>query len=121
MKELTQKQIEDFRRDPKDKSWVDISYNFKLSEAFIREFQNWVYWYAISKRQNLSEDFIREFKDKVDWGLISWHQHLSQEFIYEFYDKIDWAHLIPFFGFVDMPKHIKLYIALKDRNLIDRL
>ena len=46
-------------------NWYDISYFYKLSENFIREFQDKVHWVHISYKQELSENFIREFKDKV--------------------------------------------------------
>ena len=49
---------------------VTISYYYILSEDFIREFKDDVYWINISIYQKLSEDFIREFKDKVDWNWI---------------------------------------------------
>ena len=65
----------------------------KLSEDFIREFKDEVYWEMISKYQTLSEDLIREFKDDVDWWYISKYQTLSEDFIREFKEKIDW-HMI---------------------------
>ena len=42
-----------------------ISYQYILSENFIRELQDKVDWCYISERQKLSENFIREFQDKV--------------------------------------------------------
>lgn len=45
--------------------WTYISRYQKLSEDFIREFQNEVDWYLISEYQDLSEDFIQEFKNKI--------------------------------------------------------
>ena len=61
----------------------------KLSEDFIREFQDKVYWYNISTYQKLSESFIRDFQDKVNWYFISKHQKLSNEFIDEFKDRLN--------------------------------
>ena len=66
------------------KQWEDISSSQKLSEPFIREFQDKVNWIWISICQKLSEDCIREFQDKVDWYWISKYQKLSNEFIEEF-------------------------------------
>ena len=74
----------------KKEQWVDISANQKLSESFIREFQDKVYWNWISTYQKLSESFIREFQNKVDWDWISSYQKLSEDFIREFQDKVDW-------------------------------
>ena len=36
-----------------------------LSEDFIKEFKDKVYWYWISKFQNLSKEFKEEFKTKL--------------------------------------------------------
>ncbi len=73
-----------------DVNWCDISYNQKLSEEFIRNFQNKVDWYNISRCQKLSENFIREFQDEVNWVRISINQKLTENFIREFKDKVDW-------------------------------
>ena len=49
-----------------DFDWNNIDfYRNKLSEDFIREFQDKVWWNYISEFQKLSEDFIREFKEKL--------------------------------------------------------
>ena len=40
----------------------------KLSENFIREFQNKVHWAEISAQQTLSENFKKEFKFKLNDG-----------------------------------------------------
>jgi len=62
------------------KYWFYICLKRKLSEDFIREYQNHVSWLIISQHQTLSEDFIKEFKDRVDWRAISKFQTLSDEF-----------------------------------------
>ena len=46
--------------------WCSITYGYKLSENFIREFQNKVNWIIISKNQKLSENFKKEFKHKLN-------------------------------------------------------
>ena len=97
-----------------DIDWYSISTRQKLSEDFIREFQNEVYWENISIYQNisenfiqefqnvvrlgkicifqkLSENFIREFRNDVNWDWISKYQKLSENFIREFKDKVDWV------------------------------
>ena len=43
-----------------------------------------IYWWNIPYEQKLSEDFIREFQNKVDWWNVYHHQYLSKEFIEEF-------------------------------------
>ena len=42
----------------------------------------------MSSEQKLSEDFIREFQDKVDWNKVSMYQKLSDDFIIEFQDRL---------------------------------
>jgi hypothetical protein len=71
------------KNNPKDGEMVDwycISAFHKLSEEFIREYQDKLDWYWISAFQDLSEDFIREFQDKVRWDRISYSQKLSEDF-----------------------------------------
>ena len=92
--EMTETLLLAIREDVKNnKGYVfnrnQLSCGYKLSEEFIREFQNEVVWDNISYFQTLSEDFIREFQDKVNWNFISIHQTLSEGFIIEFEDKID--------------------------------
>ena len=50
---------------------------------------NDVNWGYVSIYQKLSENFIREFQDKIDWNYISEHQKLSEKFIREFKNKED--------------------------------
>jgi hypothetical protein len=89
-----QKLSEDFIREFQDKvEWDYISGYQKLSEDFIREFKDKINWHWISSNQKLSEDFIREFKDRVNWNLISRYQKLSEDFIREFKDKVDWVYI----------------------------
>ena len=89
-----QKLSEDFIREFEDNvDWGCISANQKLSENFIREFQDKVNWLCISAQQKLSEAFIREFQDKVDWDWISIYQKLSEDFIREFKNEVDWDYI----------------------------
>jgi hypothetical protein len=86
-----QKLSEDFIREFQNEvDWNCISIFQKLSENFIREFQNEVDWNCISIYQKLSENFIREFQNEVDWDYISENQELSEDFIREFQDNVDW-------------------------------
>ena len=88
---MFQKLSEDFIREFQDNvDWECISMCQNLSESFIREFQDNVNWNYISGSQKLSEDFIREFQDDVNWEWISGYQKLSNEFIREFKYKVDW-------------------------------
>ena len=85
-----QRLSEDFIREFQDKvEWNNISAYQKLSEDFIREFKDKLNRLCISKYQKLSEDFIREFKNKVHWIYISKYQKLSESFINEFKDKLN--------------------------------
>jgi hypothetical protein len=89
-----QKLSEDFIREFQDKvEWDYISQYQTLSEDFIREFKNKVVWDYICKYQKLSEDFIREFYDRVEWDFICKYQNLSEDFIRELQDKVDWNYI----------------------------
>jgi hypothetical protein len=63
--------------------WDNISKDeeLELSEDFIREFQDKLYWTYISIYQKLSEDFIREFISKVNMFYVSEYQKVSHDFI----------------------------------------
>jgi hypothetical protein len=43
---------------------------------------------AVSQHQKLSEEFIRDFQDKVHWAKILRYQQTSEKFLIEFKDKI---------------------------------
>jgi len=72
-----------------DIDWDDIVRCRKLSENFIREFEDEWDWDYIAECQKLSERFIREFQNKLDFGLIVIYQKLSEKFIREFRDELD--------------------------------
>jgi hypothetical protein len=65
-------------------NWYYVSQYQRLSEEFIKEFQDKVNWYYVSQYQRLSEEFIKEFQDKVNWSCVSECQKLSEKFIREF-------------------------------------
>ena len=75
---INQKILFKFIQTNKNVDWEDISWYYKLSENFIREFQDKINWYWISANQILSENFIQEFKDKVSWIYILLYQNLSK-------------------------------------------
>jgi hypothetical protein len=88
-------------------TWSVISSEQKLSEDFIREFEDKVDWRFISLDQKLSYSFIREFQDKVDWKYILMRQNFCEDFLIEFYDKID-------FDLLKYNKHLKKLIPKKN-------
>ena len=67
--------------DRHEGDWDVICNSVRLSEDFIRDFQNEVNWKIVSTRQRLSEDFIREFKHKVNWRMIKDNQFPSDELL----------------------------------------
>jgi hypothetical protein len=71
-------------------SWYNISTYHNLSEEFIKEFKDKVFWKSISKNQILSESFIREFENRVSWIEISRRFVFSFDFLNEFKEKIIW-------------------------------
>lgn len=73
-----------------DHIWQNIiSEDPNLSEDFIREFHDRMWWWKICWHSKLSENFIREFRDKVDWAYISRYQRFTSNFYSEFKDKIN--------------------------------
>jgi hypothetical protein len=72
--------------------WVEIS-KTPLSEEFIREFKEQIYWTPVCKMSVLSESFIKEFKYEVNWPWISLYQKLSEDFIREFEDRLYWKEI----------------------------
>lgn len=60
-----------------------ISTYQKLSENFIREMKDYVYWPLIGIYQPLSEDFILEFLPYLNRRHISSYQRVSLEFLDE--------------------------------------
>lgn len=52
----------------------------KLSENFIKEYNQVLNWSCISAYQELSESFISEFRHKVVWGWIFSRQNISEDF-----------------------------------------
>ncbi len=64
----------------------------------MREFKDNINWNCISRYQKLSEEFMKKFNDRIDWNKINWHrisrcQIISEEFMRKFNDKIDWNHV----------------------------
>ncbi len=92
--------------------WSGIPNRIKLSESFIRKFQDKLDWCYISADQELSEDFIREFQNKVIWGNISIRQKLSEKFIEEFADKVNWTYIF-------LRQNVSLDFMEKNRQRID--
>ena len=45
---------------------------------------------AVSQHQKLSEEFIRDFQDKADWKKSTSHQQLYEKLLIEFKNKIEW-------------------------------
>jgi hypothetical protein len=88
MRELTNFLINKINNDPDSVEWLIICRNYRLSDEFIRKFQDRVNWMYISIYQKLSEDFMREFKDKIQWLFIFEFQKLSEEFLVEFIDNV---------------------------------
>ena len=70
------KQLKDIKKKIEWEDYYDPTFDWydwdfykknKLSEDFIREFQDKVVWRYISEYQTLSEDFKEEFKDKINF------------------------------------------------------
>jgi hypothetical protein len=68
--------------------WSCIAYDERLSEDFIRKFQDEVSWTAITCYQKISESFIEEFQDKIDWRYVSYDRDFTKKFIIKFSNKL---------------------------------
>jgi hypothetical protein len=93
MKELTTELVEQIKVNPEKHNWYELCSQYNLSEEFIREHKNLVYWGCISEYQKLSEEFIREHKELVNWWNISACQKLSESFIREHKELVDWEYI----------------------------
>lgn len=91
---------EDLLIEFKDKvNWLELIKNRKLSERLLdlcNETFNPRDWTWISDCQRLSENFIRKFQDKVHWGGVCRYQTLSEDFMEEFSEKIWWGYIIKY-------------------------
>jgi len=79
------------------KVWKEISEKCRLTEDFMREFQEYLNWHYICRHQTLSEDFIKEFQHQFnigDWSAISYRQILTEDFMREFKNKLDWEMIV---------------------------
>ena len=57
--------------------WTNICTWKRLTEEFIREFQNRVNWHMVSRYQKLSWEFIKEFKDKINFNMLTINEHIQ--------------------------------------------
>ena len=55
--------------------WWSICINYKLSEAFMKEFENYLNWEAISIYQEMNVDFIRKYIHKLKLDYLLFYQH----------------------------------------------
>ena len=57
---------ERFAEDPNSVNWEIISCSYRLSEKYMREFQDYLDWNYIQRYgwEYLNDNFIREFRDK---------------------------------------------------------
>ena len=76
---LSEDPLDTIRKNPKVQDWESITYSLALSEDFIREFKDYVYWGWISERQKMSKKFIAEFIDKIDFRRVLQNNLISQE------------------------------------------
>lgn len=70
--------------------WLNVCRDQILSEPFMREFRDRIYWAVVSERQILSESFIGQFAHHLNWRAISLCQCLSEQFIVTHQNAVDW-------------------------------
>ena len=70
-----------------------------MTEELLREKAEWGlkhnnggFWYNLSGRVDLTMDFVREYADYLNWYALSknGYLHVDEEFLNEFKDKIHW-------------------------------
>jgi hypothetical protein len=59
--------------------WLDISCKQKLSESFIEEYSDKLWWRWISRYQGLSEKFIAKHSDKILILYLMDNDNISEE------------------------------------------
>lgn len=75
-------------------NWKEISSQKGLTEAFIVENEERVYWDCISLNDTpYSEDFMRTYKEKLHWRSVSKLQVLSEDFIREMKHVVEWTEI----------------------------
>ena len=104
--------MKDLDSPPKSKEdWKDVCTRERLSESFIREHTNDVYWPCVSIYQAkwISIDFaiksgeiiwyLEEFVDKMTskcWDTVCWRQSLSEDFMNRHYKNLNWEYVSRF-------------------------
>jgi hypothetical protein len=83
---MTEEEVRQQIKDNEVIEWGVISRTVKLSEDFIIEYADKVWWTNIQEYQVLSEEFIKDHADIVYWFYISKYQKLSNRFILENFD-----------------------------------
>lgn len=73
--------------------WLTISRCRNLSEKFIAQFADKLYWKEVCQHATLSEKFIEKWKDKIDWAIVSYEQKLSEAFIDRYKYYVDWTNI----------------------------
>lgn len=97
--------------------WMELSSsNYILSEFFIEEFKDKLYWDFISAYQPLTEDFMRKHQDRLKWNIISQNQVLSWNFILEFKDRVSWRDICRYQPFIEDPEYLKIDRILLNSN-----
>ncbi len=74
--------------------WSNISFRQKLSEDFIREFEDYVDWGYISEYQTLSGDFILDFEDNLDMDKVLRKYPIPEKIIRKFVERVNWDEIL---------------------------
>jgi hypothetical protein len=74
--------------------WSNISFRQKLSEDFIREFEDYVDWGYISEYQTLSGDFILDFEDNIDMDKVLRKYPIPEKIIRKFVERVNWDEIL---------------------------
>ena len=89
--------------------WNKIS-NEKLSEDFVREFQDKVSWRNIFLTGEFTDEFIDEFSDKVPWSYISQKRSPSIKLYSKYRSRVNWASIYNHVLSEDFMRHFQTEI-----------
>ena len=74
--------------------WYRVSCKGNLSDEYIIENKEHLFWRTMCMFHKMSEDLMRTCADFVDWEMASRNQTLSEAFIEEFADRVDWFYIV---------------------------
>ena len=89
--------LEQFPPDKHTYNWASISAYGRLSEEFIREFEDYILKGHLIKCQDLSEELLEyllvKYDSFIDWDDVPYYQKMSERLIERFQSKMNWIYV----------------------------